>query len=182
MERGFVGEPPYLRFRYQVVRLWALPVETFLRGGLGLVPLAPLGAVTENDLPGVIDRMRERIEGEAGPELAGTLWTAADVLMGLRYSRELVDHLLRGVHGMRESVTYQAIVEEGIEKGRLEEARKLLLDLGAERLGWPGNEVEAAIGEITDVERLRHMGRRLLHVSTWQELLATPRAVRPEAA
>lgn len=83
---------------------------------------------------------------------------------------------------MRESVTYQAIVEEGIEKGRLEEARKLLLDLGAERLGWPGNEVEAAIGEITDVERLRHMGRRLLHVSTWQELLATPRAVRPEAA
>ena len=120
-ERGFPDESPYLTFRYQIVRIWQLPVETCLDGGLGLVPLAPLGAVTEAELPAVIGRMRQRIDHEATAEEAATLWTAADVLMGLRYSRELVSELLRGVQNMKESVTYQAIVEEGVEKGRLEE-------------------------------------------------------------
>lgn len=186
VERGFAGEPPYLVFRYQIVRIWQLRVETFLNGGLGLVPLAPLGAVTEAELPGVIRRMQQRIDREAGPDEAGTLWTAADVLMGLRYSRELVGDLLRGVRGMKESVTYQAIVEEGVEKGRLEgklegrlegrleEARQTLLDLGAERLRMPSEDVESAVRRITDLEQLRRLRRRLLHVSTWEELLAAP--------
>ena len=73
---------------------------------------------------------------------------------------------------MKESVTYQAIVEEGVEKGRLEEARQMLLDLGTERLGEPSEDVERAIGRIADLERLRRLGRRLMHVATWQELLA----------
>ena len=37
--------------------------------------------------------------------------------MGLRYERELVNKLLRGVVEMEESVTYRAIVEEGMAKG-----------------------------------------------------------------
>jgi hypothetical protein len=31
-----------VRFEYDVVRLWREPVEPFLQGGLGLLPLAPL--------------------------------------------------------------------------------------------------------------------------------------------
>jgi hypothetical protein len=170
LERGFVGEPAYLLFRYQVVRIWQLPVETLLESGLGLVALAPLAAVTEADLPSVIRRMRQRIDREAAPEETGTLWTAADVLMGLRYPNELISDLLRGVRGMKESVTYQAIVEEG----RLEEARAMLLELGARRLGVPSEEVEMAVGRITDLERLRRLSRRLFDVSTWEVLLATP--------
>ena len=171
-ERRFPGESPYLAFRYQIVRMWQLPVETCLDGGLGLVPLAPLGAVTEAELPAVIGRMRERIDQEATAEEAATLWTAADVLMGLRYSKELVGHLLRGVHKMKESVTYQAIVEEGVEKGRLEEARQMLLDVGTERLGEASEEIAQAIGHIADLERLRRLRRRLLHVATWEEILS----------
>jgi hypothetical protein len=49
--------------------------------------------------------------------------------------------------------------------------RQMLLDVGSERLGEPGEEVERAIGRIADLERLRRLGRRLLHVATWQELL-----------
>jgi hypothetical protein len=33
---------PHDVFRYRVVRLWELPVETLLTGSLGLLPLAPL--------------------------------------------------------------------------------------------------------------------------------------------
>src|SRR5271157_3195990 len=35
-QRGFPGEAPYLTFRYQVVRVWQLPVEPLLTGGLPL--------------------------------------------------------------------------------------------------------------------------------------------------
>src|SRR5712691_5118076 len=38
--------------------------------------------------------------------------------LGLRYPRDLTAELLRGVRAMKESVTYQAILEEGREEGR----------------------------------------------------------------
>ncbi len=58
--------------------------------------------------------------------------------MGLRYDRALIEQLLQEVRGMKESVTYQAIVEEGVAKGReegvvkgrMEEARRILFRLG----------------------------------------------------
>ena len=41
-QRGFRGEPPYLVFRYEVVRVWQFSPETFLSGGLGILPLSAL--------------------------------------------------------------------------------------------------------------------------------------------
>ena len=105
LQSGFSDEPPYLVFRYDIVRVWQLPPEVFLNGGLGILPLAPISAVTEAQLPAVIRRMGERIRAETTPDEGGKLWTAADVLMGLRYPRQLVAELLKGVHGMKESVT-----------------------------------------------------------------------------
>jgi len=71
---------------------------------------------------------------------------------------------------MKESVTYQAIVEEGMEK----EARKLLLRIGTDQFGVPPNpkqlqEMEA----ITDVARLEDLAVRVSHVENWSELLAS---------
>jgi hypothetical protein len=168
LQREFPGESPYLIFRYQVVRVWQLPTETFLGGGLGIVPLAPLAAVAEPDLPAVIARMDERIRLEASPEMAGLLWTAADVLMGLRYPRALVDQLLRGVHGMKESVTYQAIVEEG----EVRALQNTLLRQGRKKFGEPSKEVEQTVGGITNVDRLETLTSRLIDVGSWQDLLA----------
>ena len=176
-QRGFRGEPPYLVFRYEVVRVWQLSPEIFLSGGLGILPLAPLSAVAEAALPGVIRRMDERIRAEASADEAGTLWTAADVLMGLRYPRQLVTQLLQGVHGMKESVTYQAIVEEGRAegevKGMLRARQDDLLQLGRLRFGPPSIETETALRGITDPDRLSRMVGALLDVSSWEELLAT---------
>src|SRR5947209_4148043 len=51
-ERVFPGETEaYQRFRYQVLRVWQTPAATFLAGGLGLLPLAPIAAVTASELP-----------------------------------------------------------------------------------------------------------------------------------
>ena len=173
LQRGFPGEPPYLVFRYGVVRVWQLPAETFLSGGLGILPLAPLSAVVEAELPDVIRRMEQRISAEATPDEAGTLWTATDVLMGLRYPRALVTQLLQGVHGMKESVTYQAIVEEGKIEGKVEARQEDLLQLGRRRFGMPNPAAETALRGIADADRLARLIEALLDVSSWEELLAT---------
>jgi len=43
-----------LDFSYRVIRVWELASDQLLTGGLGVLPLAPIGAVSESELPGVI--------------------------------------------------------------------------------------------------------------------------------
>ena len=91
-----------------------------LAGGLGTLPLAPISAVTEPELPRVVDAMKRRLDREAPPREARELWTATRILMGLRWSPGLVGQMLKGVQGMKESATYQQIVSEGRKEGRKE--------------------------------------------------------------
>jgi hypothetical protein len=63
-----------LEFRFQVVRLWEVPVETLLAGGLGVAPLAllgkfPEGVAPEEGLPSVIEFLRECSPCENLPRL-----------------------------------------------------------------------------------------------------------------
>jgi hypothetical protein len=57
-ERGFEGEPFDVALRYHCVRVWQVPAESWLSGGLGLLPLAPLGDVPSEELPAVIAQMK----------------------------------------------------------------------------------------------------------------------------
>src|SRR5215217_3093018 len=100
---------------YRVVRLWDHPVDELLNGGIGVLPLAPLAAVGDAEVPDVIARLDARIGREASSAEAHDLWSATLLLLGLRYDAGTARELLRGVSGMRESSTYQAILEEGRE-------------------------------------------------------------------
>jgi predicted transposase YdaD len=110
------------------------------------------------------------------PDRVATLWIATYTLMGLVYPKDVADRLLAGVRGMKESVTYQAILaegrEEGREEGRLEEAREMVLLAGAGRLGAPGAEARAAVARIASRERLHALVGRIQSVESWDELLA----------
>jgi hypothetical protein len=166
---------PYLSFRYRVVRVWKLPVKTVLRAGLSVLPLAPISAVGENALPGVIDRMAHRLDAEADPTTASELWTATKVLLGLRYEAAFVEHLLQRVRAMKESTTYQAIKEEG----RVEADRRLVLRVGEHRFGTrPTAEQRAVIEAITDAARLEELVVRAGDVHTWADLLEQVNAPR----
>jgi hypothetical protein len=105
------------------------------------------------------------------------------------------------VRRMKESSTYQWIVEEGltegiakgmergIEKGmevglaqgRAEglrtgsvgEAKSLLLRIGRRRFGAPPAAVLVALDAITDLSRIEIMAERLIDASGWTELLET---------
>ena len=162
-------DPRYLEFRYRIFRTWHQPVERVLAGGLGTLPLAPLADISREALPGVIRGMDDRLSREAPPAEAAMLWTATYVLMGLRYSPGAARQLLQGVRVMRESSTYQAILDEG----RLEEAQAIVLRQGRKRFGPPDARTSAAIESITDLERIEQLSERLLDVSSWDELLAT---------
>ena len=79
---------------------------------------------------------------------------------------------------MRESVTYQEILEEGREEGRAEgreegraEARALLTLLGEQKFGAPAPHVQAALAAIDDSARLEALARRLLAATSWDDLL-----------
>ncbi len=122
-QRTFRGETePYMVFRYEVLRVWQVPAAVLLAGGPGTLPLAPLGAVTEAQLPGIIKAMSRRLRSRRLSALAGKLWAATYILMGVRYPEALTQELLRGVLSMKESVTYQAILREGHAEGRAEGA------------------------------------------------------------
>lgn len=172
-ERGFPGEPFDAALRYRILRVWEVPAAAWLSGGLGLVPLAPLGSVQKADLPAVVAQMKQRIDREA-PGQAKELWSAAYILMGLCYESAMVQSLLRGVLNMKESTTYQAILEEGkaegVTKGKAEEARKMLLLMGREQFGEPSARIVALLDAVTDLGQLEALGLRLLHVKTWEEL------------
>jgi len=168
-EREEEAEEPYLTFRYRIIRVWQLPVEQLLEGGLGTLALAPLADVTEAELPGVITRIAERVKG-LPPSQRDELLMAAYTLMGLRYDEELINQLMRGVSGMEESVTYQYVIGQG----RRQEARRALRLLGRERFGTAGEDVINALEGINDIERLERMLVRIVHASSWEDLLQTP--------
>jgi len=158
-----------------VLRVWTLDLESILRGGLGTLPLAPLAGVAASDLPAVIDRIKHRLDREATSEQSGLLWAATNILMGLVFPRDLAARLLQGVRAMKESVTYQAILDEGRAegeaKGLVMGEKQLLLRLGRRRLGEPDASVIAAIEAIADARRIEQMGDRLIDAASWEELI-----------
>ena len=168
-----------LEFRYSVVRVWREPPERFLEGGVGTVPLAPLSDVPPSEIESVVKRMEDRLNHLPHTE-AATLWTCAYILMGLRYSPELTERLMKGLVTMEESTTYQAILAKGRAEGRTEGQaageKHILLRLGSKRLGAPNAHVRQRIESITSMEELERLTDRLLEVGSWDELLASSRS------
>jgi predicted transposase YdaD len=172
LERGFPGEVPLSRFCYRVVRVWRLPVEQLLAGGVGTLALAPISDVPQGDVPRVIDRMKERLSGPRAPRRATDVWAAAYVLLGLRYSDEFAQALFEEILGMEESATYQAIVRRGREEGRAEGERRALLLQGEAKFGPPDAAARAAIEAVSDLARLEELLVRFVNAASWEELLA----------
>jgi hypothetical protein len=166
-KRGEPGEPFDVALRYRMVRVWQVPPEQWLSGGLGTVPLAPIGDVQPPQLPAVIAGIKKRLDREVTRQQAADLWFATHFLMRMRYEAALIETLLGGLANMEESVFYQEIIQKGAAK----EARNMLLLLGRNRFGEPPPEALAALEALTDVSQLEELGVRLLRASSWQELL-----------
>jgi predicted transposase YdaD len=161
---------PYMQFRYGVIRVWQLHAERLLNEGLGTLPLAILADDARPRLEAVAQAVRHRIEESKDPE-SSTLISAAYILAGLRYPREVAMELFKGGSFMRESDTYQAILEEGIVEGRLQYARAMLLRLGTRRWGPPAAATRQRLEAINDLGQVQSLIDRLLDAGGWDELL-----------
>jgi hypothetical protein len=56
--RQVAAERPHIEFHFRVVRVWEQPVESLLRGGVGMLPLAPLCTLRPSAKPGHCGRRR----------------------------------------------------------------------------------------------------------------------------
>jgi predicted transposase YdaD len=181
----------YLRFVYTIVRVWELEADVLLNGGLGATPLALLTDDAEPRLARVVDRFAERVVREAPtPTDASLLLSCGFILMGLRYDRAVARSLFQGAQRMKESSTYQAILDEGRDEGRNEglargriegrtegriegliSARQEdVLALLQERFGTVPPEVEARVRATTDESVLQTALRRVLHITAPDQL------------
>lgn len=155
-------------YHYKVVRLWQEGPELYLTAGVDLLPLVPLTAVREADLPTLLRQMGDRINQEP-PHRADKLWLATLLLMGLRYSDELAMSLLKEVKTMHQSTTYERILREG----RLGEARRLIRRLGTQKYGEPDSVTGEALEAIVDIDRFEAIGDKILRpdITSWGDLL-----------
>jgi predicted transposase YdaD len=168
-----------LEFCYHLVRAWQWDTEAILAGGMGLLPLAPLSARELDQIPIIVERLKERVDPAAVTAEISELWTSAAVMAGLRFPWELIKHCFGGITAMRESSTIQAFIEEGrrkgleegLEEGRAGEARRIILRQGRIRFGEAGDAVRSRLEAISDLEQLELLGDRLLIVSSWDQLL-----------
>jgi hypothetical protein len=166
-------------FGFEVIRLWEIPAEQLLCSSLATAPLAVLGKLPEalsleEALATVVRQLAQRLERDAAGGQADRLMTAAYILTGLRLKApDQVRQLFQGVPiAMRESVTFQAILEEGREEGRVEELHRVILRLGRVRFGEADEATRSEIEAIRDIETLEELSERLVMVSSWAELLA----------
>ena len=124
----------------------------------------------KDGLAAVVRQLAERLEHEATGDQADRLLVAAYVLTGLRLkSPDEVRQLFQGASiAMRDSVTFQAILEEG----HVESLHRTILRLGRRRFGEADEAVRQQIEAMRDIERLEDLTERMLIVSSWDELMA----------
>jgi predicted transposase YdaD len=179
---------PCHAFHYRVMRLWRVPVATILAGGVGVLPLAPLGEGAQERINDVVGAIAQRFAAISTIAEQDTLWAATYFFMGLKYDAELIQRLIPGGRHMRESVTYQLVVEEGRQEGRrigLEEgrqegrqeglaqgARKMLLLAGCKRFGKPSRRILTLLDQVSTLDGLERLMIHIDNVNSWYDLFA----------
>jgi hypothetical protein len=168
-----------VEFQYETVRLWQQPLEPFLHGGLGLLPLAPLCQLPadvppEQALKAVVHQIDDRLVSDVAHAQAMQLMTATFILTGMRVGPESMAQIFQGVRTMHESSAFTLYEEKGRQEGRLQESHRLLLRLGTKQFGRPDPATEAALRAIGDLDRLERLADAVLTVHSWQDFLNTP--------
>ena len=153
------------------MRAWELDAEDFLRGGVGLMPLAvlgrpPIGQTRLQALPTQVERIHARALQEA-PAEAGVLLTAAYILATMHVNVTIAKSIFTMVTAMRDLPGYQLILEEGA----IEHQREFVLKLGRKKLGEPTDKQVNRLNAIEDIERLDRLVLKVTTAKSWDALL-----------
>lgn len=161
----------YHWFKFEVIRLWKLPVVTVLRGGLATLPLALLCDLSGTTAESVVTSLEARLETEAAVESKRKLWASTYLLAGVRYAPQIAGKLLeKAVAQMKESMTYQKILADGRAEGITTGERTLFLKFARRRLGEP-DEARLAVVQEATTDQIELWMEGVLKVESWAELI-----------
>ena len=180
---------PDTHHRFEVIRLWEQPLEVFLSAP-GLLPFAVLSQVT--DRSEALRQVATQLETIPDRRMQSNVTAAAGILAGLVLEKGMIEQILRK-EIMQESVIYQDILQEGLQKGRQEGLREgrqeglregrqegrqegkkegersLILRLLTHKFGEIPPELRSQIEQLS-LAQLEALGKALLDFSTPQEL------------
>lgn len=110
--------------RFEVIRLWEQPTSVFLEHP-GLLPFAVL--TQTNNRTATLQQVAQEISEITDERIQNNIAASAFILAGLVLEKEIIQQLLRR-ELMQESVTYQAILAEGLAEGRAQEVRRVAMN------------------------------------------------------
>lgn len=134
----------------------------------GLLPFAVLAK--SEDSAANLRQAALRIEQISDRRQQGTVAVSAYVLAGLLLEEALIQQIL-GQDIMQDSVTYQAIKQEGREEGRREASLSLTFRLLQHKFGQLADAVELRISQLP-VATLESLGEAVLDFETTGDLSA----------
>jgi hypothetical protein len=123
-------------------------------------------------LPTVIEQVRSRLSTEFSDQQAKEFFLAMRVLMGLKYDEQMTETLVQSIVEMEDSVEWQKIFRQGLNRGVVEGERLLLLRPGTQKFGAPSDAIRLKLEAIQDAGEISQLGMKLLRVSNWDELFA----------
>ena len=160
---GLPNVLPYLTFRYRVVRLWKLPLDTFLISGSSLAAagvLSDFGNLTVKEVGTLVTACIDSIQDADTRHLVLTI---AYNLAGLRFNDGKADIMFgRNLEMLERSSVIQAAIRRG-------EAR-LLLETAGELFGAPSQDVVDKVKQAKS-KKLVEWAVRLRTAQSWAELV-----------
>lgn len=113
-QNNFVSVSGQTQHQFNTIRLWEQPTAIFLQ----YQRLLPFIALSQTANPEeALRQAAQEIETITDKDLQANIAAATCIISGLTLNTEVVQRILRR-DIMKESVTYQAILQEGLEEGR----------------------------------------------------------------
>ena len=171
------GQPHHIFF-YEVVKLWELPAEIFLRPGAeGLLPLVTL--THDGKRREVADEMIQRLVASHKSNLLSMAFNFAALVYTMPEEQHwLLERFEMYKEELEESWVYQRILgeglEKGLEKGREEGQREALREtlIGFLNARYPMlvDLARVQISGITDIKTLQEIVNKVFHLQTIDEI------------
>jgi predicted transposase YdaD len=160
---------------YRVIRLWEQDPAPFLANPA----LLPFATLTRTGSPAaLLEQVAQQVARIEDISERRNILSCADILAGLRFEKDLIRQLFRE-DIMKESVTYQAILQEGVQQGLKQgvqqglkqEAFSIILRQLSRRLGAVEPQMQERIQRLS-IPQLEELGEALLDFSEATDLVA----------
>ncbi len=151
---------------YRVIRIWECD-PTPLLSKPELLPLAVLAKSEKPEM--LLSQVAEKVNAIENQRQKSNISACVELLAGINYSEELIQMYLHD-DILKESVTYQRILSDGVNKGLKSEAIALISRLLKKRFGEDSEIIKPRLNTLS-VEQLELFGESLFDFSGFEDAI-----------